>query len=107
VAEGGAGAWKAATHLVIPRLKMIALKDFFWEKSDKGWRIRDCPLGEGMVDWKWFAATVRAARFAGPISLHLEYEIAGSTPAERVRKTIDAARRDLAAAKKILSVDSR
>ena len=27
VAEGGAGAWKAATHLVAPRLKMVAVKD--------------------------------------------------------------------------------
>jgi sugar phosphate isomerase/epimerase len=107
VAEGGAGAWKAATHLVLPRLKMIALKDFFWEKSDKGWRVRDCPLGEGMVDWKWFAAVVREARFAGPISLHLEYEIAGTTPAERVRNTMDAARRDLGVARKMMSVGSR
>jgi L-ribulose-5-phosphate 3-epimerase len=103
VAEGGAGAWKAATHLVAPRLKMIALKDFFWEKSNKGWRVRDCPLGQGMVDWTWFGAALRETRFAGPISLHLEYEIAGTTPAERVRHTIDAARRDLAMARTIVT----
>jgi sugar phosphate isomerase/epimerase len=102
VAEGGAGAWKAATHLVAPRLKMIALKDFFWEKSDKGWRTRNCPLGEGMVDWNWFGAAVRDAKFAGPISLHLEYEIGGATAAERTRNTIDAARRDLAVARNII-----
>ncbi len=51
VAEGGGGAWKAATHLVAPRLKMMAVKDCVWEKSPKGWEIENCPLGEGQVDW--------------------------------------------------------
>jgi L-ribulose-5-phosphate 3-epimerase len=104
VAEGGAGAWKAATHLVVPRLKMIALKDFFWRKTEKGWVIEDCPLGEGQVDWKWFGSVLREAQFAGPISMHLEYETGGSTPQERTRRALDAARRDLAFAKKVLAL---
>jgi hypothetical protein len=29
---------------------MIALKDFFWEKSGGSWRQQNCPMGEGMVD---------------------------------------------------------
>ena len=103
VAEGGGGTWKAAANLVAPRLKMIALKDFVWEKTVKGWQIRDCPLGEGMVDWAWFAAALRDARFAGPISLHFEYEIGGGTPAERTALTLKAAVRDLAAARRLLS----
>jgi L-ribulose-5-phosphate 3-epimerase len=103
VAEGGGGTWKAAAHLVAPRLKMVAVKDFFWEKSDKGWRIRDCPLGEGMVDWKWYASTLRDVSFAGPISLHLEYEIPGRTPEERTENTLAAARRDLSALRRFLA----
>jgi sugar phosphate isomerase/epimerase len=103
VAEGGGGAWKAATHLVLPRLKMVALKDCLWEKTEKGWRIENCPLGEGMVDWAWIGSALRGARFSGPVSLHLEYEIAGATPEERTRRTIDAARRDLAVATKYLT----
>lgn len=95
VAEGGGGAWKAATKLVAPRLKMIAIKDFFWEKRATGWAIRDCPTGEGMVDWTWFASAMRDAHYEGPVSLHLEYEIPGATPAERTTRTLDAARRDL------------
>ena len=100
VAEGGGGAWKAATHLVLPRLKMLALKDCVWEKTEKGWRIENCPLGEGMVDWAWTGAAVGRGNFAGPISIHLEYEIQGATPAERTRRTIEAARRDLTVAQK-------
>ena len=103
VAEGGAGAWKAATHLVLPRLKMVALKDCLWEKTAKGWRIENCPLGEGMVDWSWVGTALRTIKFGGPISVHLEYEIAGATPAERIRQTIDAARRDHGVARKFLA----
>lgn len=102
VAEGGGGAWKAATHLALARLKMVAIKDFYWKKSDKGWQIEDCPMGEGMVDWAWFGAALRESKFAGPISLHLEYEIPGATPEERTRKTIAAATTDIAFARRTL-----
>jgi sugar phosphate isomerase/epimerase len=102
VAEGGAGSWKAATRMVAPRLKMVAVKDFYWKKTDKGWITEDCPLGEGQVDWAWFATALRDAKFSGPISVHLEYEIPGSTPQERTRKTLEAAVRDLGAARRHL-----
>ena len=102
VAEGGGGAYKAATHLVLPRLKMVALKDFYWASTDKGWRIQNCPLGEGMVDWTWMAAAFRDARFAGPMSMHLEYDIPGDTARERARRTLQAAAADLAFARRTL-----
>jgi L-ribulose-5-phosphate 3-epimerase len=95
VAEGGAGAWKSATYLVAPRLKMLALKDCRWLKSAKGWVVENCPLGEGMVDLPWTAAAIKGASFAGPISLHLEYELQPGTA-----NTLKAAQRDLAVAKK-------
>jgi L-ribulose-5-phosphate 3-epimerase len=97
VAEGGGGAWKAATHLVAPRLKMVAVKDCRWLKSAKGWEIENCPLGEGQVDWAFVGKSLRDAQFAGPISLHLEYELPSGT-----RQTLDAAKRDLAFARRFL-----
>jgi sugar phosphate isomerase/epimerase len=100
VAEGGGGAWKAATHLVAPRIKMMSLKDFYWEKTAKGWVIRNCPMGDGAVDWAWFGRVLGEARFAGPISLHFEYEIPGATAKERTDNTLAAAVKDLAFAKK-------
>jgi L-ribulose-5-phosphate 3-epimerase len=102
VAEGGGGAWKAAMHLVAPRLKMLAFKDFFWQKTEKGWTIRDCPLGEGQVEWPWVASKIRELRFNGPISIHLEYEIQGNTAEERTRLTLEAATRDLGVAARLL-----
>jgi len=100
VVEGGGGTWKAATHLVAPRMKMMSLKDFYWEKTAKGWVIRDCPLGEGAVDWAWVGKTVREANFQGPISLHFEYDIPGATPQEQTAHMIKAAAKDLAFARK-------
>jgi sugar phosphate isomerase/epimerase len=102
VVEGGGVGWKSAFGLAAPRLKMVAVKDFHWERRDGRWRVRDCALGEGMVDWSWFAGALARSGFGGPISLHLEYEIAGATPADRQARTIDAARRDLAFLRSVL-----
>jgi L-ribulose-5-phosphate 3-epimerase len=99
-AEGGGVGWKAATLLAAPRTKMIAVKDLFWEKGPKGWAVQSCPMGEGMVDWSWFATALARSSFAGPISVHLEYKIAGSTPEELRRNTMAAATRDLAFTKR-------
>jgi len=87
---------------VLPRLKMIALKDCVWGQSAQGWRLENCPLGEGLVDWEWFASALRTTPFSGPISVHIEYEIPAATPAERLDRTLAAARRDLAFARRVL-----
>lgn len=94
--EGGDGGWRSAFDMVGPRLSMIALKDFFWDKSGGSWRQHDCPIGEGMVDWKRYFAMLAKGRFHGPVSLHLEYEITGATPAAQQENTLAAAARDLA-----------
>ena len=71
--EGGLAGWQVALQLVLPRLKMIAVKDFYWEKAEGRWRTKWCPMGEGMVDWPKLFSAFAAARFSGPISLHVEY----------------------------------
>jgi sugar phosphate isomerase/epimerase len=95
VAEGGGAGWKIALNLAAPRIKMIAIKDSYWEKTSRGWRQRNCPLGEGQVDWKAYFKLLRQANFHGPVSLHLEYEIPGATAAAQEENTLVAAKRDL------------
>lgn len=75
VAEGGQGGWEIGFNLLAPRIKMVAVKDFYWEKSGGQWRMTMCPLGEGMVPWQKFFRELAASGFAGPISLHLEYDL--------------------------------
>ena len=96
VAEGGDAGWRTAFHLAAPRLAMVALKDFYWEKAPSGWRIRNCPIGEGMVNWKAFFTMLAQAGFHGPVSLHLEYDVPGDTPETKEQSTLAAAARDLA-----------
>jgi sugar phosphate isomerase/epimerase len=96
VVEGGDGGWRTALDLASPRLSMISLKDFFWEKTGATWQQRHCPMGEGMVDWKQFFTMLAKARFHGPVSLHVEYEVTGATPAAQQENMIAAAARDFA-----------
>lgn len=71
--EGGRGGWEVALRLALPRIKMVALKDFYWEKAGGAWRATQCPIGEGMVDWPAVFSALGKARFTGPLSLHIEY----------------------------------
>jgi L-ribulose-5-phosphate 3-epimerase len=104
VVEGGDGGWRSAFNLAAPRLQMIALKDFYWEKNATGtWRQQNCPMGEGMVPWKPFFAALAKSGFKGPVSLHLEYAIPGATAAAVQENTLAAAARDLAFVKKGLA----
>ncbi|MBX7256504.1 MAG: sugar phosphate isomerase/epimerase [Candidatus Hydrogenedentes bacterium] len=71
MAEGAAGAWRANTQLMAPHVKMMSIKDFDWENSEPKWG----PLGKGCVQTVDMLKIVRAAGFAGPLSLHFEYKV--------------------------------
>jgi sugar phosphate isomerase/epimerase len=72
--EGGAYGWELSARLALKQLKMVAVKDFLWVKRGAAWKPAWGPLGEGMVNWPRVAAMLKAARFPGPITLHVEYE---------------------------------
>jgi sugar phosphate isomerase/epimerase len=72
--EGGQYVWELSLRLILPRLKMIAVKDFYWEKTGGEWKKFYAPMGQGMVNWKKFFAMIKQANFSGPISLHQEYK---------------------------------
>jgi sugar phosphate isomerase/epimerase len=78
--EGGAGGWVASSRLLMPRIRGVAVKDFRWKQNAKGkWVPGWCALGQGMVDFAAFLAMLKAARFAGPLQLHMEYpELGGA-----------------------------
>ncbi|GMV91049.1 MAG: hypothetical protein AMXMBFR82_08270 [Candidatus Hydrogenedentota bacterium] len=68
--EGAYAAWRINTRLLAPYVKMMAVKDFVWD----GDRPRWVPLGEGVVQTVEFLKILRAADFAGPVSIHFEYK---------------------------------
>ncbi len=80
--EGGL-SWPIQAQLAEPRLSVVYVKDFRWEKQAGGWKPVWCSLGDGMISRKFFD-TLRKARFDGPVCQHHEYEL-GTTPAENIR----------------------
>ncbi len=106
--EGGLGGWRNTASLVAPLMRGVALKDFYWEKSNNAWRPRWCPIGEGMVNFADFFAFLRESHFAGPIQLHFEYPEMGG--AEDGKQTLaisrdqfmQRARRDLGRAREMM-----
>ena len=71
----------------------VFVKDCVWENG----KIKNVPLGEGMVDKKFFAM-LKESKFTGPISVHVEY-----LDRSKDKKALgDAFRKDLAALKALL-----
>jgi L-ribulose-5-phosphate 3-epimerase len=74
-AEGGVAGWQVALRLALPRLKTVAVADFYWAKDASGkWQATMCPMGDGMVDWPKFFSMLAEARFTGPISIEPGYQ---------------------------------
>jgi sugar phosphate isomerase/epimerase len=67
VVEAGE-AWPIYWDLMKPHLGAISVKDFNW----KGRKSQHVPLGTGRLDPDFFEL-VRDSKFAGPISVHVEY----------------------------------
>ena len=71
--EGGL-SWPIEAKLIEPYYTAVFVKDFYWKKDEKGWKMTWCNLGDGMVN-KSFFDTLKKSNYAGPISQHHEYEM--------------------------------
>ncbi|MBN2089855.1 TIM barrel protein [candidate division KSB1 bacterium] len=100
----GANIWPVYYRLIAPFARTLVLKDFYWEKTSKGWQLINCPLGEGMVNWKEFFRLVKTFGKTEVVILHYEYPLGGVEHGHREftiekSKVLDAFRRDLTWAK--------
>ena len=93
--EGGKIGWNLAFRRAQSNLAMIAIKDFVWEKTEKGWRTKWVPLGQGMTDYATFRTLLQSTNFSGPMTLHIEYNPGGNTKTERYDRALEAGARDL------------
>jgi sugar phosphate isomerase/epimerase len=76
--EGGFGGWINSFRICGAHLRGVAVKDFLWEKEQKGWKADFKPMGTGMVRFPQFFKMLAAARFSGPLQLHFEYPLGGA-----------------------------
>ena len=88
-------SWPVLYQVVKPHIRAVFVKDFQW----KGRKAEHMPLGSGRIDPTFFSMLKRD-RFAGPISLHVEY-----LPRKGTEANIDALRRDLGVLKKWLGAE--
>lgn len=76
--EGGLAGWRSGIELLLPRMNLLAVKDFRWVDNPLGPRHsqerRWVPVGTGNVAWREVMSMVRSYGFAGPLSIHGEYQ---------------------------------
>ena len=100
--EGGLGGWINSFHMLKPRIRGIALKDFAWGKDARGaWQAQWQPIGQGMVHFDEFFPMVAAANFTGPLQVHYEYPLGGANNGSKTitipkDEVLAAMKRDLA-----------
>lgn len=89
--SGGNDGGLAALQVALPRLKKVTARDCAWATGDGGAKtLKQCALGEGMVDWPKIFAALAKASFTGPITLQVDY----------APNDLSAVRKDLAFLKK-------
>lgn len=71
----GANAWIIGMRLLASHIKTLAIKDFTWQNINGKPRAVTVPMGEGMINWDTFFATVKELNIAGPLTLHIEYPL--------------------------------
>lgn len=77
-AEGGI-SWPLGMQLLAPWIGTTDIKDFHWFKDPKGmWRIKNVPLGEGMVDYDTYMKEYKKLDISDPVSIHYEYDLGGA-----------------------------
>ncbi|HEX5410775.1 MAG TPA: sugar phosphate isomerase/epimerase family protein [Terriglobia bacterium] len=102
--EGGESGWRVSTNLVMPRLKMVAAKDFVWKGTGPHeWRAEICPMGQGMSRWKEFFQLLAKSDFHGPISYQHEYGIPGYSHPSGIALSRDKVPKVMAAIKENLN----
>jgi len=84
--EGGY-SWKLGMKRIEPWIRTLCIKDFIWEKNEKGeWKHKNVMLGEGMVNFNEFLKEYATLNVEAPISIHYEYDLGG---AEHGKKEIN------------------
>ena len=82
--EGGL-SWENGLKLLQSSIKVIVLKDYKWENVNGNWKVKNVPIGEGMVDFDRYFKLLKKYNIKPPVSLHLEYNLGG---AEKGKSTI-------------------
>ena len=98
--EGG-NSWPVELKLMAPYIHTLDIKDFVWTKIEGKWKVKNVPLGEGMVDFDKYVGLLGELNVSAPFSIHYEYELGGAehgsrTPSWKAERIYEVMKKDLA-----------
>ncbi len=96
----GANTWPISLRALSPYIGWVDIKDFYWAKRNGKWSVKNCPMGEGLVDFKAFFDRLGADHAMTPVSMHFEYDL--GLPRDRTKITAEDKDRVLGMMKKDL-----
>jgi sugar phosphate isomerase/epimerase len=79
----GLKSWPLGLRLLASRIHSIDIKDFEYQKTEKGWDVKNVPLGEGAVDFKSYFELLNQLEVKAPVSIHYEYPLGGADHGHR------------------------
>ena len=82
VHTGGDGCL-AALRAALPRLKMMAARDYAKPAGGDAAQLEPARLGQGVVDWPGVLAVLAQAKYSGPITIYVDAASTDSLPAIR------------------------
>lgn len=80
VLEGGEAGWLQGLDLLAPWLKLVAVKNFAWEKLERDkygqqqWGHKVVPIADGVSPLPKYVGALKQAGFDGIFSMHSEYK---------------------------------
>ena len=74
----GLKSWPITLRSIADKIHSIDIKDYEYVKTEKGWNVKNVPLGEGNVNFSSYFKLLEELKVHAPISLHLEYPLGGA-----------------------------
>ncbi|MCF2950069.1 sugar phosphate isomerase/epimerase [Paraglaciecola aquimarina] len=74
----GAQSWPVTFNMLRNNINSLVLKDYKWQKVNSKWKLKNVPIGQGMVDFKGYFAILKSLDINLPVSMHFEYDLGGA-----------------------------
>jgi L-ribulose-5-phosphate 3-epimerase len=102
----GAHTWPLGLELLKEHIRCMVAKDFQWTEEQGTWRIKNVPIGEGMVDFRAYFSRLHELGISGPVSLHIEYPLfpdrEDMPPGQKESMAVSTIRRDIQSLRELM-----
>ncbi len=71
----GYKSWWVSLQMLAPKIGSLAIKDFTWQITNGTAKVKNVPLGEGIVDFDLYFQYLKSIGIIAPITIHVEYPL--------------------------------